>query len=33
VEKFYKAYNISFWTMPRPDAVKWLNSQFGTSVQ
>ena len=33
VEKFYKAYNISFWTMPRADAVKWLNSQFGTNVQ
>jgi len=33
VEKFYKAYNISFWTMPQPNAVKWLNSQFGTSVQ
>ena len=33
VEKFYKAYNISFWTMPRPDAVKWLNGQFGTNVQ
>jgi ABC-type sugar transport system substrate-binding protein len=32
-EVFAKAYNISFWTMPRPDAVKWLNSQFGTNVQ
>jgi ABC-type sugar transport system substrate-binding protein len=33
VEKFYKTYNVSYWTMPRADAVKWLNDQFGTSVQ
>jgi len=32
-EFFYKAYNISFWTMPRADAVKWLNTQFGTNVK
>ncbi len=32
-EFFYKAYNISFWTMPRADAVVWLNSQFGTNVK
>ncbi len=32
-EFFYKAYNISFWTMPAPDAAKWLNEQFGTSVK
>jgi ABC-type sugar transport system substrate-binding protein len=32
-EFFYKAYNISFWTMPRADAVKWLNDQFGTTVK
>lgn len=32
-EFFYKAYNISFWTMPRADAVQWLNTQFGTNVQ
>jgi len=32
-EFFYKAYNISYWTMPRADAVKWLNTQFGTSAQ
>ena len=31
-EFFYKAYNVSFWTMAREDAVKWLNEQFGTSV-
>ncbi len=30
---FYKAYNISFWTMKRADAVKWLNEQFGTNVE
>ena len=33
VEKFYKAYNISYWTMPRANAVKWLNTQFGTKVK
>jgi ABC-type sugar transport system substrate-binding protein len=32
-EHFYKAYNISFWTMPVADAVNWLNTQFGTNVQ
>ena len=32
-ETFAKAYVISFWTMTRDDAVKWLNSQFGTSVK
>ena len=32
-EYFYKAYNVSFWTMPRADAVTWLNSQFGTNVE
>jgi hypothetical protein len=32
-EHFYKAYNISFWTMPRADAANWLNTQFGTNVQ
>ncbi len=32
-EFFYKAYNISFWTMPRADAVNWLNTQFGTNVK
>jgi ABC-type sugar transport system substrate-binding protein len=30
---FYKAYTISYWTMKRADAVKWLNDQFGTSVK
>ena len=24
-EFFYKAYNISYWTMPEADAVAWLN--------
>lgn len=32
-EHFYKAYNMSFWTMPRDQAVEWLNMQFGTNVQ
>jgi ABC-type sugar transport system substrate-binding protein len=32
-EFFYKAYNISYWTMPRADAVKWLNTQFGANAQ
>ena len=32
-EFFYKAYNISYWTMPREDAVDWLNTQFGTNVE
>jgi ABC-type sugar transport system substrate-binding protein len=32
-EFFYKAYNISYWTMPRTDAVIWLNDQFGTNIQ
>ncbi len=30
---FYKAYNISFWTMSHADAVTWLNTQFGTNVK
>jgi ABC-type sugar transport system substrate-binding protein len=32
-EFFYKAFNISFWTMPRLDAVTWLNTEFGTTVK
>jgi ABC-type sugar transport system substrate-binding protein len=32
-EHFYKAYNISYWTMPRADAANWLNTQFGTNVE
>jgi ABC-type sugar transport system substrate-binding protein len=32
-EFFYKAYNVSYWTMPREDAVNWLNEQFGTNVE
>jgi ABC-type sugar transport system substrate-binding protein len=31
-EKFYKTYNVSYWTMPRATAVKWLNTQFGTNL-
>jgi hypothetical protein len=29
VEKFYKAYTISFWTMPQAEAQQWLDDQFG----
>jgi ABC-type sugar transport system substrate-binding protein len=32
-EFFYKAYTISFWSMPGADAAKWLNDQFGTNVK
>ena len=32
-EFFYKAYNMSYWTMPRTDAVNWLNTEFGTTVE
>jgi ABC-type sugar transport system substrate-binding protein len=32
-ETYCKAYDISFYTMTRDDAVKWLNDQFGTSVK
>ena len=31
--KFYKAYDISYWTMPQADAAAWLNEQFGTNIQ
>jgi hypothetical protein len=30
---FYKAYNISYWTMPRADAVTWMNNEFGTNLK
>ena len=33
VEKFYKTYNISYYTMPRAEAIKWLNTQFGTNLK
>ena len=32
-EFFYKAYNISYYSMPRADTVKWLNTQFGTKLK
>jgi len=32
-EFFYKAYNVSYWTMPEADAVSWLNDQFGTNIE
>ena len=32
-EKFYKAFNISPWTMAQADAAKWLNDEFGTKIQ
>ncbi|NKB53365.1 MAG: substrate-binding domain-containing protein [Rhizobiaceae bacterium] len=28
-EFFYKAYTISYWTMPEADAKTWLEAQFG----
>jgi ABC-type sugar transport system substrate-binding protein len=31
-EKFYKAYDISPWTMTEAEAVTWLNTQFGTNL-
>jgi hypothetical protein len=32
-EEFYKAYDISGWSMPQADAVKWLNTEFGTNLK
>jgi ABC-type sugar transport system substrate-binding protein len=32
-EYFYKAYNMSFWTMAQEDAANWLNTQFGTNIK
>ena len=32
-ELFYKAYNVSYWTLSNEDAVEWLNSQFGTNLE
>mgnify|MGYP006301722311 CR=1 FL=1 len=32
-EDFAKAYNISYWSMSRDDAVEWLNRQFGTTIE
>jgi ABC-type sugar transport system substrate-binding protein len=31
-EFFYKAYNVSPWTMSQADAAAWLNTQFGTNI-
>jgi ABC-type sugar transport system substrate-binding protein len=31
-EMFYKAYDISYWSMPQADAAQWLKTQFGISV-
>ena len=31
-EGFYKAYDISFWSMTQADAAEWLNLQFGTNI-
>ena len=28
-EFFYKAYTVSYWTMPEPEAEQWLKDQFG----
>jgi ABC-type sugar transport system substrate-binding protein len=32
-EFFYKAYNISYYSMPRADTIKWLNTEFGTKLK
>jgi ABC-type sugar transport system substrate-binding protein len=32
-EFFYKAYNVSYWTMAQEDAAGWLNDQFGTNIE
>jgi ABC-type sugar transport system substrate-binding protein len=32
-EFFYKAYNMSYWTMSQEDAANWLNTQFGTNIK
>jgi hypothetical protein len=32
-EFFYKAYNMSYWTMAQEDAANWLNTQFGTNIK
>jgi sugar lactone lactonase YvrE len=32
-EFFYKAYNVSFWTMSSASAAQWLNAQFGTNLE
>jgi ABC-type sugar transport system substrate-binding protein len=32
-EFFYKAYNVSYWTMAKANAIKWLKDQFGKVVQ
>jgi len=32
-EQFYKAYNISYWTMKQAEAATWLNTQFGTNIK
>ena len=32
-EKFYKAYDISYWSMPQANAAQWLNTQFGTNIK
>jgi ABC-type sugar transport system substrate-binding protein len=32
-EFFYKAYNVSPWTMTQAEAAAWLNAQFGTNIK
>ncbi len=32
-EFFYKAYNVSPWTMTQAEAAAWLNTQFGTNIR
>ncbi len=32
-EFFYKAFQMSFWTMAQADAAAWLNREFGTNLK
>jgi ABC-type sugar transport system substrate-binding protein len=31
-EKFYKAYTVSYWSMPQEEAQEWLDVQFGAAA-
>ena len=32
-EKFYDTKLASYWSLPRDEAVEWLNDQFGTNIE